>query len=89
MADTIVGDEVLPNPPSESEAESKQKRSESEAERLTEWAVRRSPDKEGKIEIRLEGPSGKVAHFFLGWLEAYDLSNKLLNVTAELKAEQR
>jgi len=85
MSDTIVGDETAPNPPSGNEANGKQKPSESEAERLTQWAVRKSA-REGKIELRLEGPSGTIVHFFMGWHEAYDLSNRLLGQVAELKA---
>lgn len=88
MSDTPEGAEILTNPPSGNEAEVKQKGSESEAERLTQWAVRKSPTREGKIELRLEGPSGIVGHFFMGWLEAYDLSNRLLGQVAELKAEE-
>jgi len=88
MPDTPNGSEILTKPPSENEAETKQKGSESEAERLTQWAVRKSPTKEGKVEIRLEGPSGVVAHFFMGWHEAYDLSNKLLERVAELKTTE-
>lgn len=86
MSDTTEGAEVLTKPASESEAEPKQKPSESEAKRLSHWAVRRS-SKEGKIEVRLESPEGEVAHFFMGWLEAYDLSDKLLSAVAEVKAE--
>lgn len=85
MSDTTVGDESPPKPSSEKEAEAKQNGSESEAKRLSQWAVRRSPDREGKIEIRLEAPDGTVGHFFMGWLEAYDLSDKLLGQVAELK----
>lgn len=87
MPDPTNGTETEPNPPSGNEADLKQKPSESEAERLTQWAVRKS-SREGKIEVRLEGPSGRVAHFFMGWLEAYDLSNRLLGQVAERLADE-
>lgn len=72
---------------SESEAESKQKRSESEAERLVSWAVRPSSDKPGMGEVRLTTHTGRVLHMFFEPMVAYDLSDKLLELAAELKTK--
>lgn len=82
MGDTIEAGE---NSASENEVGAKSKRSENEAVQLVSWAVRRSPSREGKIELRVEGPSGEPVIFWLDPLVAYDLSDRLLEESAAVK----
>ena len=75
-------------PPSETEAETKRKRSESEAERLVSWGVRPAPDRAGMGEIRLVNEHGRVVHLYFEPMVAYDLSDRLLELAAELKTQR-
>lgn len=78
-------DEKTEKSPGETEANPRQNPGETQGERLEEWRVRKSPAIVGMGELYIRDRTGKDIHVILDPLTAYDLSDKLLVLAAELK----